>query len=1159
MTPEQFLTFADPLPEPMLLLTSSGRVLAVNRAVELRLGLPLHAVPGKSLTDLVADSADETAQYLRSCARSRSLVVGSLRVLGARGETLVCRTEGTLLQPRAEGTEAILLLRLTPKESAVGQFVLLNQRIEDLGKEIRRRRQAEAEARQQADKLRVTLHSIGDGVIVTDAEGRVELLNPVAAGLTGWTLEEAEGQPLAGVFRIVNEQTREPVENPALRALQEGIIVGLANHTVLIAKDGTERPIADSAAPIRRTDGEIAGCVLVFRDVSESHRQAAALREQERQFGTLAESIPQLAWMANASGHVLWYNRRWYEYTGTTLQYMQGRGGWAVHEPNALPKLLEQWKECVRTGTRFDKTLLLKGRDGQFRPFLTRVEPVRDEHGHVVRWFGTSTDVSAQQEVEDELRRAKDDLQRRDSFTRDILGSISDGFYALDKDWRFTYVNDEVMERSGLERDDILGRRIWELFPASVGTAAYPHLHQSMADRSMVEYEMYYEPWKQWFSSKAFPTGDGGLAVYSRDVTERKLNDQRLRNSEERFRSLVTATTQIVWTTDATGAAVEDSPTWRAFTGQSFEEWRGWGWADAIHPDDRAVTKAAWQRAVATTTLATAEFRLRRHDGEYRWMIVSGVPIMDDSGGVREWICANTDISEQKRAEEALRGSEERYRSATAAVSDVMWTNSAEGLMDGEQPGWRAFTGQSSEEYKGYGWSAAVHPDDAQPTLDAWARAVAEKRMFVFEHRVRRHDGEWRDCTIRAVPIITADGLIREWVGVHADITERKRDDEALQNLTAQLSEADRRKDEFLATLAHELRNPLAPIRTGLEVLKLMAGPEAALEPTRSMIDRQVTQMVRLVDDLMDVSRISRGQLELRKERVPLATVLQSALESSRPLIEQMGHRLTVTLPTEPLMVDADMTRLPQVFLNLLNNAAKYGERGGHIQLSVEPDGSDVVVRVTDTGIGMAADQLHRIFEMFGQGDRSLEKSQGGLGIGLTLARRLAEMHGGSVEAHSEGLGMGSEFVVRLPVVVEGPTPHTSPEEEDQAAPSSLRILIVDDGHDGADSLAVILQTMGNDTRTAYDGEQGLDEARTFRPDVILCDIGLPKLNGLDVCRRIRAQSWGKSVMLVALTGWGQDADRRRSHEAGFDHHLVKPVELKALVNLLAGVQVAKR
>ena len=373
------------------------------------------------------------------------------------------------------------------------------------------------------------------------------------------------------------------------------------------------------------------------------------------------------------------------------------------------------------------------------------------------------------------------------------------------------------------------------------------------------------------------------------------------------------------------------------------------------------------------------------------------------------------------------------------------------------------------------------------------------------------------------------------------------------------LREADRKKDEFLATLAHELRNPLAPIRNGLQLMKLAGNDEEAVEQARSMMERQLEQMVRLVDDLMDVSRITRGKVELRKQRLQLAAVVSSAVEACRPLIDQMGHELTVTLPKHPVVVDADLTRLAQVFANLLNNAAKYSDRGGRIWLTVEQQGSDAVVSVRDTGIGIPAANLTSIFDMFSQVDRSLEKSQGGLGIGLTLVKRLIEMHGGRIEAKSEGLGQGSEFVVWLPVVVEALATPIENVDDRAGSKSSLRILIVDDNKDAADSSGMLLTTMGNVTHLAYDGHEGIEVAERVRPEVILLDIGLPKLNGHETCRRPREQPWGKGIVLIAVTGWGQEEDRRRSHEAGFDHHMVKPVDPLALNKLLADQNAVKK
>ncbi|MDQ3038562.1 MAG: PAS domain-containing protein [Pseudomonadota bacterium] len=651
-----------------------------------------------------------------------------------------------------------------------------------------------------------------------------------------------------------------------------------------------------------------------------------------------------------------------------------------------------------------------------------------------------------------------------------------------------------------------------------------------------------------------------GIVIVGVDVTDRQQAADELRQSEQFNRSLMDGTADCVKVLDMDGRLLHmNTPGLCAMEVDDFGTLCGQEW-EAIWP---AEARADIERSVARAVhgdVSSFEAYCPTTKGTPKWWEVTVSPVREAEGGqIVRLLAVSRDITERRQGEQALHESEARLRAATAAVSDLIWTNNADGLMEGEQRGWAEFTGQSREEYEGFGWSQALHPEDAQPTVEAWNRAVAEKQMFVFEHRVRRRDGEWRLCSVRAVPILDADNTIREWVGVHTDITERKRDEEQLRQLAAELSESSHRKDEFLATLAHELRNPLAPIRTGLQVMKLAAGNEATVEQARSMVERQVTQMVRLVDDLMDVSRISRGTLELRRERVLLATVINSAVETSLPLIEQMGQQLTVTLPGHALVVDADMTRLAQVFLNLLNNAAKYGKRGGHIHLNVERQGGDAVVTVRDSGIGIAAEQMPRIFNMFTQLDGSSEKSQGGLGIGLALVQRLVEMHGGTVEARSEGEGKGSEFVVRLPVETEASKPL---DPGDVAAPTvttSHRILVVDDNRDGADSLSEMLKMMGNDTRTAYDGQEGVDLAAEFRPDVMLLDIGLPKLNGYEACRRIREQSWGKDVVMIAVTGWGQDEDRRRSRDAGFDLHLVKPVDPQLLFKTFAGLHVRKQ
>ena len=374
---------------------------------------------------------------------------------------------------------------------------------------------------------------------------------------------------------------------------------------------------------------------------------------------------------------------------------------------------------------------------------------------------------------------------------------------------------------------------------------------------------------------------------------------------------------------------------------------------------------------------------------------------------------------------------------------------------------------------------------------------------------------------------------------------------ERLRNME-RMREDDRRKDEFLATLAHELRDPLAPLRNVLELLKRADGREHILEQARETIDRQLGHLVQLVDDLLDMSRITRNRLHLRKRRVELQSVIQQALDVALPMAESFDHELHVELPSDPVFLNADPVRLAQVIGNLLTNACKYTDPGGHIWLVAELQEDDVVVRVRDTGIGIPRNKLASIFEMFKQLPAARDRSQGGLGIGLTLVKRLVSMHGGTVEVFSAGTAHGSEFVVRLPVLRERPQVRTAARPDEAPQTAGRRILIVDDNRDSAASLAMLLETAGNTTQEAYDGIEALEAAARFRPDVVLLDIGLPRLNGHEVCRRVRAETWGRNMTVIAVSGWGQDDDRRKSCEAGFDHHMVKPVDFDILLKLLA-------
>ena len=444
---------------------------------------------------------------------------------------------------------------------------------------------------------------------------------------------------------------------------------------------------------------------------------------------------------------------------------------------------------------------------------------------------------------------------------------------------------------------------------------------------------------------------------------------------------------------------------------------------------------------------------------------------------------------------------------------------------------------------------ALTYPDDDQAVREAIDHALKSNldgaRDYSYEFRIVRPSDNavrWLRVSGRTVP--NEDGPPRR-IGVTFDITDRKNDEQALQ-------EADRRKNDFLATLAHELRNPLAPIRNAVELLRMKSQLPVDKRGPAEVIDRQTRALTRLVDDLLDISRITQNRLELRREPASLSAIVDAAIESSRPLIDAGGHSLEVTMPDEPIVLLADVTRLAQVISNLLNNAARYSDKKGHIHVHVLRDGADAVVKVADEGIGIPTAMLSRVFEMFVQVDRAHERGRGGLGVGLALSKQLIEMHGGTITAHSSGPGLGSTFELRIPIASEVEASVRALGGKDDLPTSRFRLLVVDDNRDSVDSLSTLLRLMGNDVHMAYDGVEAVHAAHTYRPDIVLLDVGLPLRNGYDAARMIRSEPWGRGVVLIALTGWGQEQDRRKSREAGFDHHLVKPVDPKALMALVS-------
>ena len=688
-------------------------------------------------------------------------------------------------------------------------------------------------------------------------------------------------------------------------------------------------------------------------------------------------------------------------------------------------------------------------------------------------WTAKSISRQVEQRLQAERRVAASEQRLRTT-----LESITDGLVTLDQDGCFDYVNAEAERLLRKTRDELIGQSIWEMFPAAM-ERSQPQLQRAAVERVTVEFEAFNPTLDRWFANKAYPTADGGLAIYFRDVTVRKHAEDAVRTSQEGMEAELASS--------------------RLLQAMSVE----FIWEDDI--------QALYQKIVdAAVPLMRAQFAsMQMLESDHGTDSLKLLAFHGFNARAAEfWQRVRLDSPTSCGA--ALRSGQR------VQVPDVETCASLEGTED-------------LAVFRDTGIRAV----QTTPLLSRTGKTLG----MISTHWSEPH--EPADRELRLLDILARQA---------ADLIDRRRNEEALR-------EADRRKDIFLATLAHELRNPLAPMRNAVELIKLKGTPDAELVWARDVIDRQVTVMARLLDDLLDIGRISGDKLELRRQQVELGSVIRRAVDACRPQVDSLKHTLIVALPPQPIELDADPVRLGQIFGNLFDNACKYTPAGGHIWVSAGQEGPQAVVRVRDAGIGIPQANLSSIFDMFAQVDRRVEGAQRGLGIGLHLVKRLVELHGGTVEAESAGEGRGSEFTVRLPLVAVSSLVAGTPAGRPRRPPAPpRRILVVDDNRDSAESLAMLLMHGGHDAQIAYDGIEAVEKANSYKPDLILLDIGLPKLNGYDACREIRRRPTGRKPVVVALSGWGQEQDRRRSTQAGFDAHWVKPVDRTKLMDLLASL-----
>ena len=640
-----------------------------------------------------------------------------------------------------------------------------------------------------------------------------------------------------------------------------------------------------------------------------------------------------------------------------------------------------------------------------------------------------------------------------------------------------------------------------------------------------------------------------GVFMQGADVTSRAVSDAALLEREEQLRLATDAAEVGLWDVNMVTDVLYWPQRVKAMFGISADVPVSMAdYYNGLHPDDREHTVKSFAAAIdpAKRALYDVEYRtVGKEDGVIRWVAAKGRALFDGDRCVRV-IGTAIDITHRKSAEEQLSQSELRRTFALEAGRLAAW----EFEMASGKITWDArmheFLGVPADWPPAHsnGGQDMIIPEDRARVANEFKRAVADGVAFSAQFRVRRPDGLERWFAAAAQPLRDANGVVDRFVGFTHDVT-------ALVKNQQELEEADKRKDEFLAVLSHELRNPLAPIRTAAHALSNANLAPAQLIWAQSVIQRQVQHMAGLLDDLLDVARITQGRLVLKRESVDLTHVVDAAVEAARPLLDRKNHSLAVKLPDKPPALTADPLRLSQILSNLLNNAAKYTDPGGHIELSGHIKDGTLSLIVRDDGIGLSQDALGKIFVMFSQVDVVSGRSEGGLGIGLALVKGLTDLHGGTVEARSEGEGHGSEFIVRMPITAEISTVQSAIETDTAPPMSRRRVLVADDNRDAADSLAMLLELAGHDVRVAYTGTVALSLAETFHPDVAVLDIGMPDIDGYTIARALRNKEGGAGIRLIALTGWGQDADKERARAAGFNHHLTKPVDpvmLEALV-----------
>ncbi len=1026
------------------------------------------------------------------------------------------------------------------------------------------RRQFENElvqARRRAEQFKAIVEASAEAILSIGPGGLVQSWNAAAERLFGHPAAQAIGRHVSEVIVPEDNTVAFAAVLAQLRAGQ-----AVKRDTVCTRPDGVRLHVSITLSPHVEPPDELTGVSVIVRDTTEQTCAQAELRESEEQFRTIFELAPSGVVLIDPDTNTIAAcNDEAARAYGFTREEFIGRRVLDIVARSHHGFSLQQREQIVQHGgAAYDSRHVTKGGEERDVQVTVRMVKIRGATRMLSVW-------------EDITERRRSEAALLESQARLALGVRVAGLALADID----YARGEI--RLSAEAALLFG------LGDSAMTVPRERLHAAFhpEDRDGVlrEIEATLDPaGSGWFAMEMrvlcpggevrwlrvrkqvfFGHGEGAARrpvaamIAALDISAEKAADEAVRASEQRFRSIFENAAVGMTHVALDGRFLRVNHRMCQITGYSERELASMTVADITHPQDVAVDHELWGRLrLGEIETSAREKRYIHKDGSVVWVSATVSLLRSASGAPLHFIGAIEDISARKAALDALEQERRFIEHLTEVVPSILyvfdltaqhhvWVNDQAGAALGYPP---HTAGQWGPDFR----LQNIHPDDLEhvaaqlPLLTQ----LADGQTHETEYRLRHHDGGWRWFRSReAVFKRDAAGQVVELIGVASDIEASKAAEQSLRD-------ADRKKDAFIATLAHELRNPLAPIRNAVKVLRQKGPPDPELAWCRDIIDRQVAQMAHLLEDLLDVSRITQGRLVLRREVLDASHFIEQAIEIAQPLITERGHALNVLLPEQPCAVEGDLTRLAQIFSNLLINAAKYTPDGGRIELSVRPLAGELQVAVRDNGAGITREQLVNVFEMFSRGASSLVSTQDGLGIGLSLVKGLVELHGGRVQASSQGPGLGSAFTVHLPLAHASARPAVAspatPSAEPPAAGPALRILVADDSADIADSLQLLLGMEGYEVKVAYDGEQALALAAEFQPDVALLDLGMPRMSGYELAQRIRAHAWGARMTLIAQTGWGHDADRQRTREAGFDHHIVKPVDPNSLSELLHGL-----